>query len=91
MFNFKNTEREVHNLKLKNLELEKDRELSSEIFHHAEIEGDRNELKLNQIDLTTGDLARNQPDREAVEFKAKALFELEQVIIEIEQFKQICQ
>ena len=101
MFNFKNTDREIKNLELKVLEPEKDREtLASKAFHYVKSseEDYKQKSKLNQkaVDSTTGNTfaKEQQPSyeaRKAVELKAKALFELEQIIIEIEQFKQIYQ
>ena len=98
MLNFKSTERKVHNLESEDLKLEKNEEASlSEVPHCVKSEEDCNhssELNQKGVNLTTSNIAdkhqSNYEDR-AVEFKAKALFELEQVIIEIEQFKQICQ
>ena len=90
----RSTERN-HNLEFKDLKFEKDRELSSEVFCYVNSEENCNQkLELNQKAANfTSNIAINQPNYEdrAVEFKAKALFELEQIIIEIEQFKQICQ
>ena len=98
MVNFKSTERKVHNLESEDLELEKDREtLSGEVLDRAKSEEDYNhspELNQKAANLTTSNIANKHQsnyEAQAVEFKAKALFELEQVIIEIEQFKQICQ
>ena len=101
MLSFKNKGQKINGLELENLEREKDREtLASKVFHYVKrSEGDRSQKsKLNQkaVNLTTTDTftKEQQPSYEAqkaVEFKAKALFELEQVIVGIEQFKQICQ
>ena len=93
MFNFKNADRKIHNLELKNSKQE-DRELSSEVFHYIESEKNCNQKsKLNQkaVDLTTNDTFDkeqhpNYEDLKAVESKAKTLFELEQIIVETEQF-----
>ena len=101
MFNFKNTGQKINNLELENLELEKEREtLASKVFHYAKrSEGDRSQKsKLNQKAVsftTTNTFIKGQQHsyeaQKAVEFKTEALVELEQVIVGIEQFKQICQ
>ena len=101
MFKFKNTGQKINNLKSENLKLEKDRgTLASKVFDYvkrSEINySQKSELNQKAVNLTTTNTfaKEQQPSYEAqqaVEFKAKALFELEQVIVGIEQFKQICQ
>lgn len=97
MFYFENTGRQIDNLKFKDLELEKDREtLSSEVFQYKKTSEEnynqKPELNQKAVNLTNNTFTKEQqPNYEtqkAVEFKAKALFELEQVIIGIEQLKQ---
>ena len=98
MFKFKNTSQKINNLESENLKLEKDRgALAGKVFYYvkrSENYSQKSRLDRKAINLTTTNtFAKEQPSYEAqpVEFKAKALFELEQVIVGIEQFKQICQ
>jgi hypothetical protein len=96
MVNSRSTGHEIHSKELKYLDSEKKRRIpAKEGFYcvkKTEEHYDR-QSKLNQLDLIENNTSteKQQIDGEAqkaVEFKAKVLFELEQVISEIEQFKQ---
>ena len=99
MFKIKNTGQKINNLESENLKLEKDRgALAGEVFDYvkrSENYSQKSELNQKAVNLTTTNTfakeQHNYEAQQAVEFKAKALFELEQVIVGIEQFKRICQ
>ena len=96
MVNSRSTGQEIHSEELKYLDSEKKETIpAKEGFYYVKKTEEHYpfQSKLNQIDLTENNtsIEKQQIDCEAqktVEFKSKALFELEQVIAELEQFKQ---
>jgi hypothetical protein len=95
----RNLDPKVHDLKSKDFNREEERRTLAYSLHHY-VKEERNcnqQLKLerktrNSIksNISAEKQQYDYEDQKAIEFKAKALFELEQVIVEIEQFKQIC-
>ncbi len=99
MYYLRSLEQKVHDEELKDFEREEDlKALAGRLLHYKKDECHCNQqLNLNQkisnsveSNLSAEEQQYNYEAQKAIEFKAKALFELEQVIVEIEQFKQIC-
>ena len=95
----RNLEQKVHDIKSKDFDREEDRQkLAYSLLHYVKDERNCNQQpKLNhktsnsiESNISAKEQQYNCEAQKAIEFKAKALFELEQVIVEIEQFKQIC-
>lgn len=96
MSDLKTTGQTTSNIELQDLTTENNQILASKVLDCIKENDCQQQPKLSHqaICLATNDISAEEQrtkkeSRKAVDFKAKALFELEQVIIEIEHLKQI--